>query len=220
MDTKRIYNNKIFFKINFPHALKFFRFKNKSSFCCIIAGNKKSNHCNELYSKREEVIKWFNINESDSLHLYGHNWDKYIFSNRYLNYISRILNIPKKCNVYKGPITSKSETLANYKFSICFENASNFPGYITEKIFDCFCSNVVPVYLGPPNIQNFIPKNCYIDFNDFNSIDDLFVYMKKLSQNDYEEYLKNINSLLTSNKLHQFSNEYFINTISKNISLL
>jgi len=33
---------------------------------------------------------------------------------------------------YKGPFKSKIETLKPYKFSICFENAKDIPGYITE----------------------------------------------------------------------------------------
>jgi hypothetical protein len=45
-----------------------------------------------------------------------------------------------QCNYlsYKGKIDSKKDTLEKYKFSICYENARDTPGYITEKIFDCF----------------------------------------------------------------------------------
>jgi hypothetical protein len=32
------------------------------------------------------------------------------------------------------------------------------PGYITEKIFDCFIAGVVPVYLGWDGAGRFIPK--------------------------------------------------------------
>ncbi|MCL1721757.1 glycosyltransferase family 10, partial [Vibrio parahaemolyticus] len=49
---------------------------------------------------------------------------------------------------YKGSVESKTHTLKNYKFCICFENAQMIEGYITEKIFDCFFSATVPIYWG------------------------------------------------------------------------
>jgi hypothetical protein len=42
-------------------------------------------------------------------------------------------------------VDSKKNTLEKYKFSICYENARDIPGYITEKIFDCFFAGCVPI---------------------------------------------------------------------------
>ena len=33
-------------------------------------------------------------------------------------------------------------------------------GYITEKIYDCFMSGVVPIYLGCKNIDEFVKYTC------------------------------------------------------------
>jgi hypothetical protein len=57
--------------------------------------------------------------------------------------------------------------LEKYKFSICYENARDTPGYITEKIFDCFFAGCVPIYWGANNITDHIPKECFIDKRDF-----------------------------------------------------
>jgi hypothetical protein len=43
---------------------------------------------------------------------------------------------------YRGQAKSKSQTLAHYKFALCFENAK-LPGWITEKIFDCFFAGAI-----------------------------------------------------------------------------
>jgi len=212
-------NDNFFVKINFPHHLIQEKKEVKTLFCCLIAGNKISNHPNELYSRRKEVINWFKKVKPNSLDLYGPNWNRIVTNNKYLNKILLRLNIKIRNKIYKGLIQKKSKHLSKYKFAICFENAKNYPGYITEKIFDCFCSNVVPVYLGPPNILTYIPESCFIDFNKFNSVESLYEYLQNMTDEDYNEYLKNIDLFFNSESIKQFSIENFISTIIKNIKL-
>lgn len=54
-------------------------------------------------------------------------------------------------------VEDKLGTLRHFRFALCFENCV-FPGYVTEKVFDCFLSGCVPIYLGAPDITDFIPK--------------------------------------------------------------
>lgn len=68
-------------------------------------------------------------------------------------------------------MASKVETLGEYLFCYCLENQGGTKGYITEKIFDCFFSGSVPVYLGPTNITDYIPSSCFVDFSNFRSIE-------------------------------------------------
>lgn len=212
-------DNTFFFKINFPHHLTKEKIEAKTSFCCLVAGNKISNHPNELYSKRREVIKWFKEVKPNLLSLYGPNWNRIIFKNKYLNFISLKLNLKFRNKIYKGLIENKTKHLGKYKFSICFENAKNYPGYITEKIFDCFCSNVLPVYLGPPNTLDYLPENCFIDYNKFNSVESLCEYLQNMTDETYSEYLENIDHFLNSESIKQFSIDNFISTIIKNIEI-
>lgn len=212
-------DNNFFFKINIPHHLTKEKVETKTSFCCLVAGNKISHHRNELYSKRREVIKWFEEERPNLLSLYGPNWDKIIFNNRYLNFISSKLNLKVRNRIYKGLIDNKTKQLSKYKFSICFENAKNYNGYITEKIFDCFCSSVVPVYLGPPNILDYLPENCFIDYNKFSSVKSLCEYLQNMTDETYNEYIDNINYYLNSESIKQFSIDNFTSTIIKNIEI-
>lgn len=50
-----------------------------------------------------------------------------------------------------GVVENKREFINDYKFVIAFENASH-PGYVTEKIFEPFLENCIPIYWGNPLI--------------------------------------------------------------------
>lgn len=60
----------------------------------------------------------------------------------------------------KGPVSSKSQALAAYTYSICIEN-SREKNYVTEKLTDCFLMGTIPIYLGCPNIQHIYDERSY-----------------------------------------------------------
>lgn len=82
------------------------------------------------------------------------------------------------------------EVFNQYKFVISFEN-SKTPGYMTEKLFNAFLAGTVPVYDGPPNIDDYINPQAYIPFNQ-----DVLTMMLRVSQNE-ELYHKYINATKT-----------------------
>lgn len=47
---------------------------------------------------------------------------------------------------------TKLEIIANYKFTLAFENAIG-KDYVTEKFFDPLIAGSVPIYLGAPNVD-------------------------------------------------------------------
>ena len=182
-----------------------------------MAGNKKSKHPNEAYSERVRAISWFENNHPESLDLFGNGWDKGV--SRRISTLRRKLAKrlhclePKKITpvkTYRGKADNKADVLHNYRFSICYENATGFPGYVTEKIFDCFISGVVPVYLGPPNIDSFIPRECYISKLSFKSYKQLYRYLEEMSEETYDQYQHNISSFISSNSCAPFSCDYFV----------
>ncbi len=222
-----IIDNKIFFKINCPSygpdKVRDFPKIEKSKFCVTIISNKYNNHLNDLYWKRLEILKWFEKNHLNDLDFYGYGWNNYVFKGpriiRVLNKLTFLTKIlaPKYKN-YKGEyIGKKNDLLKHYKFSICIENAKFYPGYITEKIFHCFFSLTVPIYLGSDNVQEHIPKECFIDLRDFKNYEELYKYLKLMKQDRYEEYQMKIKKFLKSEKFNQFSIKYYIETLTKNI---
>lgn len=83
--------------------------------------------------------------------------------------------------------TSKLLFLNRYKFNIAFEN-SDVPGYITEKLTDCYLANTVPIYWGSSKDIAPYPKESMICANDYNSIDELIKRVIEVDTND-ELYL-------------------------------
>jgi hypothetical protein len=61
----------------------------------------------------------------------------------------------------------KQRDIAYYRadFVLCMEN-SMLPGYISEKIHDGFSSDRVTLYLGEPNIENYVPPETFFCLNE------------------------------------------------------
>jgi len=218
-----IIDNKKYFKFNYAQDIpksinKDLSIKNK--LCTLIAGNKKVNHPLELYSKRLEAIKWFEENHPENFDFYGIGWDTYTHPNRYVKHLlhkSKLSTLFKpKFKSYKGKIDSKKEVLEKYKFAICYENARDIPGYITEKIFDCFFAGCVPIYWGADNITEHIPKECFIDKRAFNTYEELYDFIITMNDAKYLGYLESIQNFLNSNASYQFSSEFFVNQLIEN----
>lgn len=166
--------------------------------CTLIAGNKTSTHKDELYSARRHTIEFFETYHPDDFDLYGRWWPAY--------------------KTYRGAIGKKIHTLNQYKFCICYENIKNVPGYITEKIFDCFRCGCVPVYWGADNITDYIPANCFIDRTQFKDHEQMYEYLKNMDKETFENYLTNIRNYLNSPAAHAYSIDNFV-TIMLDLAL-
>lgn len=81
----------------------------------------------------------------------------------------------------------KMEFFQSAYFGIAFENGSH-PGYVTEKLIDCYYANTLPLYWGSdPISRDFNPKSM-VQYKDFKSDEDLLKYLNHL-RNDKKEYL-------------------------------
>jgi hypothetical protein len=58
-------------------------------------------------------------------------------------------------------LVEKSDGLLPYMYSVAIEN-SNQAGYFTEKIFDPILCWTVPVYVGAPDIEDYLPSAAYV----------------------------------------------------------
>lgn len=191
VDNKKYF--KYYYPVMNPMIEDTIEFENKK-LCTMIACNKISSFENELYSERLRVIQFFeNLNISD-FDFYGLWWNFNTFKN------------------YKGPITRKNDYLKNYKFSFCFENTKNIKGYVTEKIFDCFRAGCVPIYWGACNIEDYVPKKCFILKEDFEDYEDLYKFIKNMTKEKYLNYINNIKDFLKSEKAKLFSSQNYIKT--------
>ena len=89
------------------------------------------------------------------------------------------------------PVSDKLKFLANYKFSICFEN-SKTQGYISEKLSDAFEAGTIPIYYGDDTVLELLNKRSYIHVRDENEFDEKIELIKKIDQNDtlYQEVIR------------------------------
>jgi hypothetical protein len=201
-----------------PHSvMKHKPFSVKKEFVCVNAKKSAlwiftliSPFKRNLYLERRRIIQFFNDQYADRFDLFGRGWrEAGKFSLR-----ERIFGTPT-LSVYRGEIKEleKIPVLSNYKFCICFENASA-PGYITEKIFDCFLAGVVPIYLGAPNISTYIPKETYISMEDFASYEELIEYTKSMTETRYTRYITAASAFLKDQeKIQKWSVSNFQNNI-------
>ncbi|KAK3833930.1 MAG: hypothetical protein JOS17DRAFT_739823 [Linnemannia elongata] len=75
----------------------------------------------------------------------------------------------------------KQKLLAGYPFGLAAEN-SNCLGYVTEKFYDVLATGAIPVYMGAPDIADFVPEGSYINAKDFATYDDLIHHMKTVDR--------------------------------------
>jgi hypothetical protein len=179
----------------------------------------------ELYTERLRAVEYFD--RYGEIDLYGVGWDGPPYqmgetripgSVRRLQRAARIrwerLRPPTDplrvacARAYRGPARSKPETLGAYTFAICFENMT-LNGWVTEKIFDCLRVGTVPVYLGAPDIDRWVPQDCYIDMRRFSDYDALRDHLHALTPRDVDAYREAGREYFGSDNYRPFTRQAF-----------
>lgn len=104
----------------------------------------------------------------------------------FFNFLSTKEKIDSGGNILNnvgGPIDSKIDFIRNYKFVISFEN-STYPGYTTEKIFEPFITDSIPIYWGDPCVKNDFNVGSFVNCSDFNDYEQIYSYMKFIESDD------------------------------------
>lgn len=129
-------------------------------------------------------------------------------SGKYLNNMPNGDILPRGVNG-----SGKVEHNKQYRFAIAFEN-ENFYGYVTEKICDVFKSGCIPIYWGTNYVINDFNPKCFINANDFSSLEELVEYVIKVD-NDKELYNSYFKESIFSPKWRDIlldpNNSYFKN---------
>jgi len=188
-----ILNEKLIFNIPFE----------EKKFICSIFAYKPSNEPGTLFEKRISIVQFFD-EMPNGIDLFGIGWEQ-----ARLSFID---------SAYKGTCKSKREVQKHYKFAIAYENIGTLPGLITEKIFDCFSAGVVPIYLGAPNIADYIPNACFIDVRGFDSYQDLYTYLDTMDEKTYQKYLDAVKEFVRTSEYEIFTSDYYAKSIVGNIT--
>jgi alpha(1,3/1,4) fucosyltransferase len=187
-------DGKQFFKFYYPELKPMIAqlpaFEEKK-LCTFVGSCQKSAQEGCLYAERNNAIAFFESVGEEGFEFYGRKWDPSLYKS------------------YRGPIDDKIETMKHYRFAIAYENSCKYNGYITEKIFDCFAAGVIPIYWGAPNVETYIPKECFIDRRDFENMEELYHFLKAMDKREYEGYLQRIRTFLASEQAQLFSKKHF-----------
>ena len=198
----------------------------------MIGSNRHANAFDEreLYSERVRAIKWFEENALEDFKLYGNGWT---VPQKRFGRLGKIRYRVEKIAPwilgrpvfpsYQGPVKTKYEVLSKTKFCICFENARDIQGYITEKIFDCLFAGCIPIYWGDAKIGKSIPAECFIDFRKYRSYAKLQEHLKAMTPTQFLRHQEVARDFLQSIKFDPYRSESFaeavINKIFQNFAL-
>jgi len=217
-----------YIRMHMPHKLPEFEPYAPSSagkFCCLIASQKYSWVAQELYTERLRAIRWFEKHHPDEFDLYGQRWDRFYFKKK-LSLINPVLAraysmfpwLPRRqlFPSARGSVTTKRDVMRQYKFCICYENAS-YPGWLTEKMLDAMFAGSVPIYQGDPEVAKLVPTAAFIDKRNFADYDSLYAYLKGMSHTEYEGYRSAIHEFVHGDQIKPLGAEAFTEMIVREI---
>ncbi len=179
-----------------------------------VSYNKYSTYHAELYSERRKSIGFFDANYPNDFDLFGMRWNQPVTRPQIL-----LPWLVKKYATYRGSTKDKQATVAGYKFTLAYENNADANGYVTEKMFDVLCAQSVPVYLGAPNITDYVPADVFIDRRKFKNDADLATYLLNIPEKKYEKFILAGQNYLKSEMYKKFSAESFCNSIISSLAL-
>lgn len=175
-------------------------------------------YAEELYTARLDAVRFFHAH--GEIDLYGRHWDdapRRVGKTRTPAMLRRLAErawvarqrlVPDPryaaaAAAARGPVPSKCETLARYRFALCFEN-STIAGWVTEKLFDCLFAGTVPVYWGPAGVAEWVPPECYVDMRRFAGFADLRAFLHALTPRQIAEYREAGRAFLASPRFDPF----------------
>lgn len=151
----------------------------------------------DLYPERIRAIEHFS--DRDDFALFGTGWST----------LSPRTQGGAIARSYRGPIPDKHEALRRFRFALCFEN-TRFPGYITEKLFDCLYAGTIPLYRGAPDIASYVPADVFIDVDRFTSHAEVERFITMMQPAEANGYLEAGAAFLASEGAQMFGSERFV----------
>ena len=184
---------------------------------------------NELYTERVRAVAFFA--RTREIDLYGRGWNDPPYQMGIgwmpgtLQHLMRgaqrrwerlrpspLLRAARR--VYRGVAQSKLETLSRYTFSLCFENVI-LNGWVTEKIFDCMATGTIPIYWGAPDVEKYVPADCFIDMRRFDNYEHLHSYLHGLTDGAIQAFRENGRAYLASERYRPFTKQAFTRLVAR-----
>jgi hypothetical protein len=165
----------------------------------VLAGLRYRPIARDRYGARLRAIEAFA--NSDEFDLYGEGWDKRHPA------VDPALHASAE-RVYRGAVKDKLSVLAGYRFALIFEN-TRFPGYVSEKLFECFYARCIPIYSGAPDVAQYVPPPAFIDARQFASFPELEHFLRGITEADARRYVDAAHAFLASPAYENFCADRF-----------
>ncbi|MFH0806298.1 MAG: glycosyltransferase family 10 [Candidatus Brennerbacteria bacterium] len=179
----------------------------KKNLCVLMQSNKYSSVPGELYSLRRKIIRYFEHRGDHILDLYGPGWNTEDVGKMGRNVT------PFHADCYKGFASDKWQTFSEYWFAFCIQNSIP-AGDFEYDPFMAMATGTVPIFLPPPNADEYIPRDTYVNFADFPDWDDLVKYLQSFKgTKEYEAMRKRGWEYLNSEKYRPFTTEKFCENV-------
>lgn len=196
-------------------------------FCVLVASNKALAIFDprDQYQARVRILDWYERAAPRDFHLYGRGWERPAalpgrwgrIRNQFRKLWHRLRPAVSPYATWRGPVDDKIALLRRARFCLAHENCRDLPGYVTEKLFDCFRAGCVPVYIGPAEIADLVPPGCFIDGRAFATPSALDAHLRSIDDDAYRAYQARIQAFLASPQAHPFSQENFVETVVRAI---
>lgn len=166
------------------------------------------------YRLRKAAYRYFEVNCKDEFDLYGQGWNKPVTAfEKWFGF--------HWFSCFRGEIPASFEAkvsrMAHYKFALCYENNASQPGYVSEKITDCFCARCVPIYYGSPGVEEMIPQDCWINARQFKNFREMQDFIVNMTPERHAEYLAAMDDFMHSSKLEFFSTNHYFTTLAEGL---
>ena len=198
----------------------------KRKFSVLVCSAKRQGHGNplNLYGFRHDLVEYCESNQNLKFDLYGVGWEKrtvfdidFVGTGRLRKILMLFLPTlsPPKC--YRGIVDAKLPVMSEYDFAFCSENYRGPMGYITEKIWDAMMAGCIPVYHGAHLQNGIIPRDLYIDPDDFPNFSELFLYLESITEQEKLQWQLRIKCFLNEKANSPFDARYFAKTACRSI---
>ncbi len=201
--------------------------ENRPLFCVLVASNKALAVVDPRgqYHARVRILDWYERHAPTDFHLFGRGWNHPAalpgrwgrVRNQLRKFFAHFFPVKSPYVTWRGPVDDKIELLTRARFCLAHENCRDLPGYVTEKLFDSFRAGCVPVYIGPKEIAELVPADCFIDGRKFATPSELDAFLRGIDDAAYRGYQERIQSFLLSERAKPFSYDHFVDVMVREI---
>jgi len=193
----------------FEH-LKYFDTPKTKLLCMVMQNKKWAYRLNKMIPGLRKYNKFSNMNikiKADNVFCdyletkyesygYGKGWNPKCFKG----------SIPKYEDKYKY--------ISQFTFNFCPEN-SQFKGYVTEKPIVSMVCGSIPIYIGAPDIYDYLPRGTFIDYRHFTA-EELVHHIRDMQPKEINKTKRRIKRFITSREvIDRYSSVAFAKKIIK-----